>query len=284
MRWLITGAGGQLGIDLARWCEHNGDEVIAVGHGELDITDRSAVLSAITAASPDLIVNCAAWTAVDACESDPDRALAVNGLAVRWLAEATARVGGHLVQISTDYVFDGDMDRPYHEWDETEPTSVYGASKLVGEQEARALGAAATVIRTSWVCGVNGSNMVKTILRLAAERDQLTFVADQTGCPTFTHDLAAAVRRLAVDRCSGVVHVTNQGAVSWFEFAQQVVLATGRDPGMVLPITTDQLDPPRPAPRPINSVLDNAVLRMAGYGTLRHFSAPLQEVVAALTE
>jgi dTDP-4-dehydrorhamnose reductase len=230
-----------------------------------------------------VVINCASWTAVDACEGDPDRALAANGLAVRWLAESCDRVDAHLVQVSTDYVFDGTLDRPYHEWDDTDPQSVYGLTKLIGEREALVLGASATVVRTSWVCGVNGQNMVKTIMRLAGQHAQLSFVDDQIGHPTFTADLAPMVRRLALDRRSGVVHATNQGATSWCGFAREVVVAMGKDPEMVRPITTAELQPPRPAPRPANSVLDNAVLRMAGVPLLRDFREPLRETVHALS-
>jgi dTDP-4-dehydrorhamnose reductase len=282
MRVLITGAGGQLGLDLVAACTVAGDEVFAFDRDRLDIVSRSAAHNAITSLRPDSVINCAAWTAVDACEGDPDRALATNGVAVRWLAEASHRVGAHLVQLSTDYVFDGALDRPYHEWDETGPSSVYGLTKLIGEQEALVLGPMATVVRTSWVCGRNGNNMVKTIMRLADEHDQLTFVDDQVGHPTFTQDLAPVLRRLALDRLSGVVHATNQTACTWYQFAGEVVAAMGKDPAMVQPIDTADLQPPRPAPRPANSVLDNAVLRMAGFAPLRDFREPLRETVAAL--
>ena len=180
------------------------------------------------------MIHCAAWTAVDACESDPERAEAINGLAVRWVAEACDEVGAHLVHISTDYVFDGRLNRPYHEFDRPNPLGVYGSSKLAGEREALVLGGSATVVRTSWVCGEHGSNMVGTILRLLADGDdtpgRLAFVDDQRGCPTFTADLAPMLRRLALERRGGVHHVTNQGAVTWFEFAQAVADAAGRDP------------------------------------------------------
>ena len=156
---------------------------------------------------------------------------------------------------------------------------MYGASKLAGERE---VGPDATVVRTSWVCGANGNNMVKTILRLIEEHTTLSFVDDQRGNPTFTADLAQMIRRLAVERRPGVHHVTNQGAVSWFEFVREVVDAAGRDPSMVRPISTADLDPPRPAPRPANSVLDNAALRLAGVPLLRHHREPLREVVAQL--
>jgi dTDP-4-dehydrorhamnose reductase len=282
MRVLVTGAGGQLGIDLVAACTADGDEVFAFDRAHLDVSDRSAVLGAVTSLRPDAVLNCAAWTAVDLCESDEARARLQNATAVRWLAEACHRSGAHLVQISTDYVVDGTLDRPYHEHDLPNPQSVYGASKLAGEREALALGADAAVVRTSWVCGVHGSNMVKTIMRLAAERPELAFVDDQVGHPTFTHDLAQVVRRVALDRLSGVVHATNQGACSWYDFAREVVAAMGKDPSMVRPISTSDLQPPRPAPRPANSVLDNSVLRAAGYAATRDFRAPLAETVARL--
>ena len=283
MRLLVTGAGGQLGRDVVLAGISAGDEVLGLEHAALDVTDRDAVHGAITSWRPDTVVHAAAWTAVDACEGDPERAFVANALAVRWVAEACDRAAAHLVHVSTDYVFDGTLDRPYREWDDPNPQSVYGASKRAGEVEALALGPGAAVVRTSWVAGAHGANMVKTILRLAAERDALRFVDDQRGHPSFTADLAPMLRRLAVDRRSGVHHVTNQGAVSWFEFAQAVVAAAGKDPAMVAPIATADLDPPRPAPRPANSVLDNAVLRAAGIPLLRDFRAPLAELIARLT-
>ena len=140
----------------------------------------------------------------------------------------------------------------------------------------------AAVVRTSWVCGEHGSNMVATVLRLIGERDHLSFVDDQRGCPTFTADLAPALRQLAVERRSGIHHLTNARPVSWFEFVQEIVSAAGKDPSMVSPIATADLDPPRPAPRPMNSVLDNFVWRSAGCTPLRDHQAPLEELVAAL--
>ena len=283
MRLLITGSGGQLGIDLVRCCEAAGDDVVATSHTDLDVSDRDAVHGVVSTLRPDAVINCAAWTAVDACEGDPDRPFAQNGLAVRWLAESCDNAGARLVQISTDYVFDGLLDRPYTEWDEPSPQSVYGASKLAGEREAMVLGGSATVVRTSWVCSENGSNMVRTIMRLANERPELAFVSDQIGYPTFTADLAPMIRRIAVDRRSGIQHVTNQTATSWYGFARDVVVAMGKNPDMVRAITTDELQPARPAARPANSVLDNAVLRMAGIPLLRDHGEPLRETVKALS-
>ena len=283
MRVVVTGAGGQLGHDVVLACRAAGDDVHGFDRHALDVTSRDAFLGAVTALRPDAVIHTAAWTAVDACESDSLRAFTANALAVRWAAEACRASGAHLVHVSTDYVFDGAKTEPYHEWDVPNPRSVYGRSKLAGEREAIGAGIGAAVVRTSWVCGEAGTNMVKTILRLAAERPTLSFVADQVGHPTFTADLAPHLRRLAVDRRSGLHHLTNSGAVSWYEFAREVVAAAGRDPGMVTPITTADLQPPRPAPRPANSRLDNAVARLAGLPPMPDFRQPLADLVHRLT-
>ena len=279
MRVLVTGAGGQLGRDVAIACEAAGDEVVACDHATLDVADRDAVLGTILSTAPDAVIHCGAWTAVDACEADPDRAYAVNALGTRWVADACRRGGAHLTYVSTDYVFDGTKDGPYLEWDAPNPQSVYGASKLGGERE---VGPEAAIVRTSWVCGEYGANMVKTILRLAGEHPTLSFVDDQRGHPSFCADLAPVLRRLALDRRTGVHHVTNAGAVSWFEFARAVLDAAGDDPDRVSPIATADLQPARPAPRPANSVLDNAALRLSGLPPLRDFREPLAELVARL--
>jgi dTDP-4-dehydrorhamnose reductase len=280
MRVLITGAGGQVGRELVEiFASKSHHEVIGLDHGSLDIGDRDAVLGAVTGTSPDVVINAAAWTAVDACESDPDRSYRINALAVRHIAEAARRVDAHVVHVSTDYVFDGTKDAPYVEWDTPDPRSVYGASKLAGELE---LGVDATIVRTSWVCGFHGGNMVKTILRLAAEHDTLSFVDDQRGHPTFADDLATMIERFAVDRRPGMFHVTNQGAVSWYEFAGEVLRCAGLDPERVRPVATADLLPARPAPRPANSVLDNAALRLSGVRLLDDFRVPLQRLVTRL--
>ncbi len=280
MKLLVTGAGGQLGVDVVKHAESVGDEVVAVDKATLDITDPVAVRELLEAVRPDAVINAAAYTAVDACETNEALAFAVNADAVGHLAAACELLGAHLVHVSTDYVFDGTLDRPYREDDATNPHSAYGRSKLAGEQAA---GSIAAVARTSWVCGEHGNNMVKLVLRLAANPDQaLAFVDDQRGHPTFTADLAPALRRLAVDRRVGIHHLTNQGAVSWYEFVREILLAAGHDPDRVRPISTADLDPPRPAPRPANSVLDNAVWRAAGLPTLRDFREPLAELVVAL--
>ena len=278
MRVLITGAGGQLGIDLVKVCREAGDDVVACDRAALDLGDRDSVAQAITGVAPDVVVNAGAWTAVDDCESDPDRAWRINALGVRWVTDAARRVGAHMVQVSTDYVFDGTKATPYVEWDPTNPMSSYGRSKLGGEQE---VDPASTVVRTAWVCGANGSNMVKTVLKLA-DRPELAFVDDQRGSPTFTADLAEAIRRLAVARLPGTFHVTNQGETTWYGFVRDILEASGHDPDKVRPITTAELDPPRPAPRPANSVLDNAALRLGGLPLLPHYRDALARTLAQL--
>ncbi|WP_419917531.1 dTDP-4-dehydrorhamnose reductase [Candidatus Poriferisocius sp.] len=279
MRVLVTGAAGQLGRDTAERFMASGHEVVAAGHQELDITRRDQVLGAIGSIRPDVVVNCAAFTAVDACESSADRAYRVNALAVRHLAEATRRFAAHLCQVSTDYVFSGDQPEPYHEWDRPDPLSVYGASKLAGEQEA---GGLATVVRTSWLSGRHGSNMVGTVLGLASRGGPMRFVDDQRGSPSFTPDVAAVIERLCVDRRPGLYHVTNQGSVSWYEFAQKIMIAAGHDPGRVEPIATADLNPPRPAPRPSNSVLENRALTLAGLELPPDFRYSLRRLLAEL--
>ena len=278
MRVLITGAAGQLGTDLALHCGASGDDVIACTSAQLDLGDRDSVAQAITGSRPDVVVNAGAWTAVDDCESDPDRAWRINALGVRWVTDAARRVGAHVVQVSTDYVFDGTKPKPYVEWDAPAPRSAYGRSKLGGEQE---VDPSATVVRTAWVCGAHGRNMVKTVLALA-DRPELAFVDDQRGSPTFTADLAKAIRRLAVARLPGTFHITNQGATTWYGFVRDVLELSGGDPDKVRPITTDQLDPPRPAPRPANSVLDNAALRLGGLPLLPHYRDALERTLADL--
>ena len=281
---LVTGAGGQLGTDLVRFFEgqpHH--ELIAAPHSAMDVGDRDQVMSAVTTAAPQLVIHAAAWTAVDACESDPDRAFRVNSLGCRHVAEAARAVGAHLVAVSTDYVFDGTSPTPYNEWDATHPVSIYGRSKLGGEEEIRSLLPGSTIVRTSWVCGANGTNMVKTVLRLASSSSgALRFVNDQHGCPTFTEDLASMLARLGLGRLPGTFHVTNQGPTTWFGFAQEVLRAAGLEPSRVEPITTDQLDPPRPAKRPANSVLDNAALRLTGLPLLPDYREPLERTVKTL--
>lgn len=297
LRVLVTGGNGQLGRDLrdvlgGRVPDGGTETALTVGQDidtlatdidTLDIVDRTAVGEAFEAFRPQVVIHGGAFTAVDACESSPDQAYAVNALGTRHVAEAAHRVGAHLLYVSTDYVFDGTLDRPYVEWDDANPRSVYGRSKRGGELEVAALGTGATIVRTAWVSGAHGANMVKTVLRLAvANPGPLRFVDDQRGTPTFTADLAPTIVRLALDRRPGIFHVTNQGETTWFGFAGAVLAAAGLDPERVEPIGTADLDPPRPAPRPANSRLDNAALRLSGLPLLPEWNDALTRLVGVL--
>jgi len=304
---LITGAGGQLGQDLVAACDPGRDDIIAADHRGLDVGDRDEVLGAITSLQPDIVIHAAAWTAVDACESDLDRAWKVNALGSRHVAEACRLAGAHLCAVSTDYVFDGTATTPYTEWDHVNPLSVYGRSKLGGEREIQALLPGASIVRTSWLCGAGGPNFVRTMLRLAgagaagagaagaagagaagaagpAGPTEVRVVNDQWGCPTFTADLAQLVRTIAVSRLPGVFHATNQGATTWYELARLTFELAGADVDRVIPITTAELDPPRPAPRPAYSVLDNAALRLQGIPLLADHREPIQHLVKELLQ
>lgn len=286
MRILVTGSQGQLGTELLRLLEPTPHEVLGVDLDTCDISDRDQCLGAVTGWSPDLILHGAAFTAVDACETQPDVAYRVNSLATRFLADGARRVGAHVVYVSTDYVFDGTKGSPYVEWDEPAPRSVYGRSKLGGERE---IDPSWTIARTSWVCSAHGNNMVKTVLRLAGEHDRLSFVDDQVGHPTFASDLAEKLIQLGVSRVPGIHHVTNQGEVSWFGFVRAIMEAAGHDPDRVSPVSTAAFlagrpaDAPPMAERPATSTLDNFALRHSGLGEMRDFREPLAEVVAALT-
>jgi dTDP-4-dehydrorhamnose reductase len=300
VRILITGADGQLGRDLrdclagrvpagGRRCALLGPEgpraglsheVLATDIDTMRIDDRDAVLTTFTAFQPELVLHGGAFTAVDRCETEVDAAYAVNATGTRHIAEAAAMVGAHVVYVSTDYVFDGTGARPYREWDAPCPTSVYGLSKLAGERECRP---GSTIVRTSWLCGAHGKNIVGTALRLAGGEGLLRFVNDQHGSPTFTADLAPAVVTLGLDRRPGTFHVTNGGATTWWGFVRAVLGEAGADPERVLPISTGELDPPLLAPRPAYSVLDNMALRLSGLPALPQWQDGLARLVAALS-
>ena len=254
MKLLITGAGGMLGTDVQTAARAADVEVVGLTRAELDISDAHAVTAAIATARPDAVINCAAYTNVDRAESDPDGAAAVNAAGAGFVAEAAAEVGAWVLHVSTDYVFDGTKTVPYVESDATGPRSVYGSTKLEGERSV-ALGAPDrhTIVRSSWLFGNAGPCFPATMLKLAGERDCLNVVDDQIGCPTFTGHLAQALVALAArTRIPGVVHVAAAGECSWFEFAVEILRASGASTE-VRPCSTDEF--PRPARRPAYSVL-----------------------------
>jgi dTDP-4-dehydrorhamnose reductase len=234
----------------------------------------------IANAAPEAIIHAAAWTAVDACESDAKKAMAINSEGTANVVSAARQIGARVIYISTDYVFDGTKATPYIESDIPNPQSVYGASKLAGEQHLDLN--QDSVVRISWVCGEHGNNMVKTILRLAATSPTLTFVNDQIGSPTFTSDIAPVLVDFARESRTGIWHLTNQGVTSWFGFAQDVLRAAELDPNRVQPIATADLRPQRPAKRPANSVLENAQMCKANLTLLDDYHIPLQRLVDRL--
>jgi dTDP-4-dehydrorhamnose reductase len=253
MRILVTGAGGMLGRDLVSAADAAGVDCVALTRAELDVTDAARVDALVSAAQPEVVVNCAAWTDVDGAEAAPDAAEAVNGDGAGNVARAADRVGAWTIQISSDYVFDGRKREPYVESDSVSPLSAYGNSKLAGE---RAVATEAprrhTIVRSSWLFGPHGRCFPATILRLARERDELAVVDDQVGCPTFTGHLAQALLTLCERRPHGVLHVAGAGSCSWFEFAVRIV-AEGGAQAPVRPCRTSEM--PRAARRPEYSVL-----------------------------
>ncbi|CAI8371711.1 MAG: dTDP-4-dehydrorhamnose reductase [Acidimicrobiales bacterium AG-410-I20] len=273
MRILITGGDGQVGKAFSRQVQNH--ELFACSRSELDISDPASISKAIERYRPDVIINCGALTDVDKCETSPELAMSINGHAVGLLAAQAEKCGASLVQISTDYVFDGEKDGPYIEADSTKPISLYGQSKLLGEQLA---GSNALIIRTSWVMSLDGNNILVKILRLLDEGNELKFVNDQIGCPTFTDDLVNSVMKLIESEVAGVIHVSNSGSTSWFDFAQQVAECAGSDSKQVSPISKSDLN--RPARRPANSVLENRRLVDLGFPPLPHYLDSLNQIIS----
>ena len=259
---LVFGRNGQVARELATLAERTGRAMVFAGRETLDLADFNAIEGLIAKVGPSAVINAAAYTAVDKAESEPDAAYALNRDAVDAMARACAARDLPFVHFSTDYVFAGDLDRPYVETDPTGPTGVYGASKLAGEQAVAAAGGAAIVLRTSWVYSVHGGNFVKTMLRLAADRDELGVVGDQHGRPTWARDCAEAAV-LAIDALAsdpgraGVYHLSGAGEATWAEFATavfEIAAQRGGPTARVRPIATS--DYPAPARRPANSRLD----------------------------
>lgn len=279
MHWVITGAAGMLGVDMQEVLHGAGHGVTALDRAEADITDPQAVLAQITEA--DVVVNCAAWTAVDDAETKEAAAFGVNAVGAANIARAARAAGARMVQISTDYVFDGHAAQPYVADAPLAPRSAYGRTKGAGEWAVRAEAPDSLVVRTAWLYGAAGPCFPKTMARLAQERDQLTVVDDQVGQPTWTKDVAGLVLALvAADAAPGAYHATSSGSTSWFEFARAVVGAAGKDPQMVLPTTSEAFA--RPAPRPAYSVLDHGSVRRAGVEPIGDWRERWAEAAAAV--
>ncbi|MEU7893458.1 dTDP-4-dehydrorhamnose reductase [Nonomuraea sp. NPDC049152] len=252
MRWLITGGGSMLAADVLDLVALSGEQILAPTRAELDLCDERAVRDLVSGHRPDVVVNCAAWTAVDEAESREAEALAINGHAVAVLADACSWAGARLIHLSTDYVFDGRSRVPYREDDQPGPVNAYGRTKLAGELAA----AGHYVVRTAWLYGAHGPNFVRTMIRSAAERDTVDVVNDQRGQPTWTVDLAAFLVRIArSDLMPGVYHGTSSGETTWYGLAREVFTLLGADPDRVRPVPSSRF--PRPAPRPSSSVLAN---------------------------
>ncbi len=259
-RWLVVGAAGMLGQDLVAAAAAAGADVVGLGRADLDVTDAGATAAA--ARGFDVVVNCAAWTAVDAAEEQEPAAFAVNAVGAANVARAAARAGARVVHVSTDYVFDGRGTTPYAEDAPVAPRSAYGRTKAAGEWAVRAEAADHLVVRTAWLYGAGGPCFPRTMARLGAEREVLTVVEDQVGQPTWTVDLAdLLVRLVAAGAPAGTYHGTSSGSASWFEFTRRIVASAGLDV-QVEPTTSDAFV--RPAPRPGYSVLGHDALVAAG--------------------
>jgi dTDP-4-dehydrorhamnose reductase len=279
MRILVTGSNGQLGSALVERLTERGDDVFGYDLPDIDIINAESVRDVFDATRPDVVINCAAWTAVDAAEEQESPALQVNGIGPGVLALACAAVGAWLVQVSTDYVFAGDASTPYAEDAEPDPRTAYGRTKLVGEEEVRVrLPDAHYIVRTAWLYGLVGNNFVKTMLRLAQERDTVDVVDDQWGQPTFAGDLADQIIALIDARPpAGTFHATNAGAVTWFGFTQEIFRLAGIDPARVRAVTSAEFI--RPAPRPAYSVLGHDRWAAAGIPPMRDWQAALADAM-----
>ncbi|WP_327297628.1 MULTISPECIES: dTDP-4-dehydrorhamnose reductase [unclassified Streptomyces] len=284
--WLVTGAGGMLARDLLARLADDGTPAAGLDRAALDITDPEAVRGALAAHRPAVVVNCAAWTAVDDAESKEDQALAVNGTGPRVLAEACRETGAVLLQISTDYVFAGDGALPYAEDAPVAPRSAYGRTKLAGEEAVLSvLPERGYVVRTAWLYGAGGGNFVRTMIRLEGVKDTLDVVDDQRGQPTWTADLADLLVRLGAGAIAGtapagVYHGTSGGATSWFGLTREIFRLLDADPARVLPTTSEAFV--RPAPRPAYSVLGHDRWAAAGIEPLRDWRLALADAFPAL--
>lgn len=282
---LVTGCNGQLGSEIRALAPQYEDDFrfIFTDVAELDITDRQGVCDFVEEHMVNILINCAAYTAVDRAESDTELADLLNRVAPGYLAEAMDAVGGTMVQVSTDYVFDGTNHRPYHEDDPTNPTGVYGRTKLAGEEEVIRGCTGSMVIRTAWLYSTYGNNFVKTMLRLGKEKEQLGVIFDQIGTPTYARDLASAILQIAKQGIKpGVYHYSNEGVCSWYDFTRAIHRIAGITTCQVKPLHTEEY--PTPAARPHYSVLDKSKIKEAFNLTIPWWEDSLREMIKELND
>lgn len=278
MKILITGSNGMLGHDLIEVLKDK-HELLLTTSKTLDITDGDSVMDFIVKSNPDIVINSAAYTDVDGCESNPDLAYNVNGEGVKNLALACREVDCSLVHISTDYVFNGQNDRPWVEDDEIGPISIYGKSKLEGEEHIKEILEKYFIVRTAWLYGVNGRNFPRTMLELAQKHSEITVVYDEVGTPTYTPDLAKGISELIETDYYGTYHLTNSGNCSWCEFARYIFEVADVDVN-VIPVTASEFA--RPAPRPSYSVLENRNWVKNGFEPLRNYKEAIKEYIGLI--
>lgn len=271
MKIVVTGVKGQLGFDIAKQLDGR-HETVGIDVEELDITDIDAVQAFMKVNRPDIVINCAAYTNVDACETNDILAYKVNAAGPRNIAAACLDLGVKMVQVSTDFVFDGETTTPYVEYDHANPLSVYGKSKWAGEELVREILPRHFIVRTAWLYGCNGNNFVKTMLRLAQTRKSISVVNDQRGTPTFSRDLASEIIRLIETDAYGTYHCTNEGECSWYEFARKIFELKGLNID-VSPISTEAFG--SPAARPAYSVLRNLLLELTIGNHMRQWEEAL---------
>jgi dTDP-4-dehydrorhamnose reductase len=263
MKIVITGSKGQLGNALQAVLTN--DQLYLIDLPEHNLTAFQATMDYFLAIKPDLVIHCAAKTQVDECELKPDEAYLANVIATKNVVNACQALNATLVYISTDYVFDGQAKEPYHEYDPCNPQSIYGKTKWQGEEIVKMHLQRFFIIRTAWLFGDIGNNIVRTILKLSAERNVLKFVNDQVGCPTYATDLAATIKQLISTKSYGIYHVTNEGSCTWFDFARLILDQAGRKEIIVEPMTSAELN--RPAPRPNYSILAKEGIHSLGFET-----------------
>lgn len=274
MKLLITGSRGQLGVELLKQLAENQEvQLIDTDVDNLDITNQKQVFSLTEKEKPEVIINCAAYTNVDSCEANESDAFKVNALGARNLAAAAYKLNAKIVQVSTDYVFDGTGSTPKREYDRTSPKSVYGKSKELGEVLVRQMNPRHFIVRTAWLYG-EGNNFVRTMIRLAQDKKEIGVVNDQFGSPTSTVDLAKCIINLIHTESYGTYHATCEGQCSWYDFARKIFNIKGLDV-KVNPITSEELN--RPAPRPKFSVLDNFMLKLIGLNSFRNWEESIEE-------